>query len=1477
MKNRLSAILLLSVTFFIINCGGGSDDGDGGGGEPSTGGGGNGGGGEQSTPIDNPALLNPSKSAIGVSFTDTDSSRGTVAGSVNIKRADDESAITHYALYWGYLSGTASFRLSGSNPFGTLAVNGSDQTYALTATTIPEEATHIVVFTLNGSSVVGRGINAPILDKPFWNLRYSTGETIFNGLAYGNSIFVKVGSGGLIRTSSDGVIWQTQNSGVYVDLIDIIFDGTHFIATGNNFGTIIKSADGITWVGQAVTFPSSDNNSWNIKRIRYNGSETVKYCAVAADGFIISEDGITWTAKSITRTENNPSYNPNDPQSTPTIETLFDITDLIIAESRFVASGYWRGGSEGGIMSSDDGDNWSMTYTLPPSGPAQFIYINNNFYGFGNFQDGSFVNHGYISSTDGSTDWSLSSETSSVVTTDSVIRLIDDTWVVANPSGKLHYTRDGISWSTINATSSSYDLKGIAKKATNDYLLMETAGHIFTSQNLSQFEQIDSVAGSTVSLNAGTSGDAGLVAVGNSGVVFHSRNGVDWQIGNSGSSGLTDICYGNGLYLITGADGTLRTSQNLEIWNDQNPFPALPFSQRIFKSCVYGGGSFVAVGTHTSSGTANGALVYSPDGSNWTETQNGANNFYAVAYGNSVFLAGGCNTTTDGGSPYCVERSTPDVNNQYPNLPLLIKSNNSGQNWSTVDTTGMLGSVLDITYGGGTFVLVTNYSKIYYSTDDGSTWSEAVKTWSFDEAPTKISYGDNEFVGFSGQYFYTSADGINWTLINGFIPQISDLIWDSSYYTLIGSNMIFDSEPKISPQGGVFEDSNGKGGILSGTLKIRGADQQNNVDSYNLYWGDASGDILQSNDAPFAANLSTAGSLSHTFNEQTIPSGASRFVIEAVGLAANGYGDGRISIPIGDKVQLGWSYPALTGENLRAVAYNGVDTFVAVGNKGTLLTSADGANWNLVNLGVKSNFRDILYENALFVAVGEEGSIYTSADGSSWTASPSWTQESLVSITSDGSDFFTIDENGAFWLSSTDGISWDFIKSEINPTYTTDNNSANIYIADIIHAAGGFVAVGNQGRFYTSSDGLSWIESTTNSGLSFNSAVFFDSQSAFFAFGDGDTVYQSGDGSTWTVSGSTGSGNQLTATATNSTHMAVVGSNGSIHDTTNDGSTWNSRASGTTVNLNGITSDGANGFVVIGDGGTIINSIDGSNWTLQEGSSGGSDLYDVYYLNGKYIAIGNADIKHSTDLTSWTDGTASGSARSLATDGSDYVSVSSSGIYTSTSGIGSWTQRSPNAAMSDVVYDTGGRYVAVGFYGTVLASDNNGSTWSDQTPDTTNDGRNLTAVAHNDAGDFVAVGNTAFDTNGIIIRSTDNGTLWTTISDATSDPLHDVLYDGSQFIAVGKAGVIFTSTDGSEGSWEAVKSGSSYELIDIAYDVSAMTYYILGRNGGENSILTSKDGMVWSETILDIGNLNGITVNNGTLVFVGNNGIILKN
>ncbi|MGK5090689.1 hypothetical protein WDW89_01585 [Deltaproteobacteria bacterium TL4] len=104
----------------------------------------------------------PTHPAEGLTFTDTDSDKGEIAGDIIIKKASDESDITDYVIYWGSDETT---KLTDQSAIATIVKTGDDLSYTIVAdTAILHSATHLLVFTTNANGEMDTGISVKLID-----------------------------------------------------------------------------------------------------------------------------------------------------------------------------------------------------------------------------------------------------------------------------------------------------------------------------------------------------------------------------------------------------------------------------------------------------------------------------------------------------------------------------------------------------------------------------------------------------------------------------------------------------------------------------------------------------------------------------------------------------------------------------------------------------------------------------------------------------------------------------------------------------------------------------------------------------------------------------------------------------------------------------------------------------------------------------------------------------------------------------------------------------------------------------------------------------------------------------------------------------------------------------------------------------------------------------------------------------------------
>lgn len=238
----------------------------------------------------------------------------------------------------------------------------------------------------------------------------------------------------------------------------------------------------------------------------------------------------------------------------------------------------------------------------------------------------------------------------------------NDSFVAVGDYGVIAKTTDaGISWTPCFSPNPN-TLRGIAYDFNkNIFMAVGDGNTVLTSSN----------GGDTWSNSANpvpisgpysvAYGNNSFVVIGSGGVATTTDGGGSWTVGSGDTSSLSEVVYGNGIFVAVGAVGVVGkvlTSTDGSVWTSQ----LLPPISGLY-SVTYGNNYFAAVG-------ANGTIITSPNGVDWTDRNTtktiinknlynvtcGKNTFVAVgAFGNVVqsdILSGDISgTVTNGGQP----------------------------------------------------------------------------------------------------------------------------------------------------------------------------------------------------------------------------------------------------------------------------------------------------------------------------------------------------------------------------------------------------------------------------------------------------------------------------------------------------------------------------------------------------------------------------------------------------------------------------------------------------------------------------------------------------------------------------------------------------------------------------------------------------------------------------------------------------------
>lgn len=367
----------------------------------------------------------------------------------------------------------------------------------------------------------------------------------------------------------------------------------------------------------------------------------------------------------------------------------------------------------------------------------------------------------------------------------------------------------------------------------------------------------------------------------------------------------------------------------------------------------------------------------------------------------------------------------------------------------------------------------------------------------------------------------------------------------------------------------------------------------------------------------------------------------------------------------GPRPVAGWEqvFPLPTGRNLHGVAY-GNGRFVAVGDVGTVITSPDGEQWNLVASGQGIGLSSVVFGGGRFIAAGQDGTLYHSTDGLTWTQQSIRGGGELKEIAF-GAGRWVIFHGDGRMLTSTDGESWSACIGAAPP------------LTQLAYEGALFGAFGPGGSkdepsrvLYTSADGLTWATATRlaaaqvsptfvygggrylamaapQSGASSADGLAWSPVSLTYQFGGGHWGYAGGafgndrlllladacdpggcytnlltaaDGASW--ESLTVTTNPLTAIAFGGGRFVGVGLHGIILTTDGQERLWQNLT--TYMSLTDLAY-GNGRFVAMGGWGTLLLSPDGRTWSYPTGARQTPAItssLSLLYANGLFVAAG---------------------------------------------------------------------------------------------------------------------------------------------------------------------------------------------------------------------------------------------------------------
>ena len=207
--------------------------------------------------------------------------------------------------------------------------------------------------------------------------------------------------------------------------------------------------------------------------------------------------------------------------------------------------------------------------------------------------------------------------------------------------------------------------------------------------------------------------------------------------------------------------------------------------------------------------------------------------------------------------------------------------------------------------------------------------------------------------------------------------------------------------------------------------------------------------------------------------------------------------------------------------DLRSIAF-GNNTYVTVGDAATVFAATyyypgtggiTDTGWSVATTlpdGFAANLSSVAYDGLRFVALGDDGSIIRSTDAQAliWeSVTAITTPPAMNAITTGAGLYVAVGDTGAIYTSSDSATTW---------TVQASGTASNLY--GISYVNGNFIAVGASGTLLTSTDGTTWTTQASMTGSNLRGVAY--GASTYIAVGDTGAIVSSPDAATWTVQAS---------------------------------------------------------------------------------------------------------------------------------------------------------------------------------------------------------------------------------------------------------------------------------------------------------------------------------------------------------------------
>ncbi len=910
----------------------------------------------------------------------------------------------------------------------------------------------------------------------------------WRSIAYGNGLFVTVGSGTGVMTSTDGENWVEHDDSLPDNTWEsVTFGNDTFVAVSSD-GTdrAAYSSDGITWDTTSVSL-----SAW--KSVAYGNGTFVAVAGSGTDRVMTSPDGITWSMKSASQanTWNSVAYGNNifvavAQDGTNRVMTSPDGTTwtnrTAASAQQWVGLGYGNGlfvaTSWGGdIMTSQDGTTWTSRTKPDISNVVDVAYGGGVYVAVSSFHT---TNDRIMTSPDGIT-WSLA------------------TTPVAN--------------SLSSVTFAEGKFVAVSLDGTDRVMTSESGSYALTTQTFSTDAEVN---------------DLSITAT--STVVAPSVLTINGDYTNDG--------------VFTAGDGTVTVAvENNTVGYDLSSASYDAVSLGVTETNAYGM-DFSRDGEHLY------VLGYDADNIRWytlgtpwdisTASYQGAFNVGGLDdFPNAVYVK------DDGTKVYFTGDSSDAVAELSLSTPYDITTATYVDAFFFTEETKPFGLAFNAD-GTRLYIAGDNSDSIHaYTLSPAWDVSTAVyeESFSFSAQDTSVS-GIHFSTDGTKLFFFGWQDVYGYTLSTPF--DISTASYTNSFSPI--AQVSGGLQVKFSDDGvkmfildidddAVYQYTTGTEGTGTPDTDKVFAGNMTGENAFNVFTISAEdSDITFADDAETSdltiggtaalnapsGTLTVNGNLINngTFSNDglLVITGSSTVSGTLTGSSTLGNVTATSSGEFFNSAAVWQEGSASKSSQWSAITYGG-GTFVAVSWDGDVMSSPDGVTWTTRTQPVGDSWQWVTYGDGLFVAVASTGSnrVMTSPDGITWTSRTAAAMNNWSSVTYGNGLFVAVacgvnasscntTGGGYRVMVSEDGIIWTGVVAP----------EANQW-KNVTYGNGLFVAVASTGsdRVMTSPDGITWTSRSAASASGWQRVVYGEGR--FVAVSETDTAMSSEDGITWTT------------------------------------------------------------------------------------------------------------------------------------------------------------------------------------------------------------------------------------------------------------------------------------------------------------------------------------------------------------------------